>query len=190
MSKKATHYGTCQVCGRQQKLPGGFMSKHGYTVEWGWFNGVCPGADHLPFEKSKDLIEKAIKDVQANIAALEAEIEKLMADGFDEFAWVHHYGRSGYSRKSGYRWMRVNPAHGKLRDSWERKTWYYQVDGEDRRHEMTTYGQGNERKDICRVYNERYCNQLRKQIKGGHEYIAWQEARIKDWKEQDLQPIK
>ena len=30
---KATHIGTCQCCGSQQKLPSGVLSNHGYTEE-------------------------------------------------------------------------------------------------------------------------------------------------------------
>ena len=47
---KATHYGTCQVCGRLQALPDGVLAKHGYDVEFHFFRGVCPGAAHKPLE--------------------------------------------------------------------------------------------------------------------------------------------
>jgi hypothetical protein len=55
--RKATHQGTCQCCGRLQKLPGGFLSKHGYTVDWGYFNGVCGGAHHLPLEQDRTIVD-------------------------------------------------------------------------------------------------------------------------------------
>lgn len=54
---KATHQGTCQVCGAAQKLPNDLLSLHGYTVEHSFFEGVCKGAKNLPFELNKDLIE-------------------------------------------------------------------------------------------------------------------------------------
>jgi hypothetical protein len=70
---KATHIGTCQICGSAQKLPSGRLAKHGYTVEYGWgFNGVCDGSGHLPFEVSKDYAE-------ATLASSKSRLENLVA---------------------------------------------------------------------------------------------------------------
>ena len=55
MTKKATHYGTCQLCGSLQKLPGGVLATHGYQIEWHQFHGICRGTGFAPFEKSKRL---------------------------------------------------------------------------------------------------------------------------------------
>jgi hypothetical protein len=52
--KKATHNGTCQVCGREQALPYGKLSKHGYDVPFHYFRGTCPGAEFLPLEQSRE----------------------------------------------------------------------------------------------------------------------------------------
>lgn len=75
----ATHQGTCQLCGRLQMLPKGLLAKHGYDVQWGYFNGVCSGSDHQPYELSKDLIEsylptarKTLVDLKAAPAAIRA----------------------------------------------------------------------------------------------------------------------
>lgn len=62
MKNKATHYGTCQLCGSLQKLPNGVLAIHGYQVHWHEFHGVCRGTGHLPFEQSKDLAEQQILD--------------------------------------------------------------------------------------------------------------------------------
>lgn len=51
--KKATHNGTCQVCGALQALPDGKLSKHGYDVEFHYFRGVCPGAAFMPLEQDR-----------------------------------------------------------------------------------------------------------------------------------------
>jgi len=49
---KATHNGTCQACGRSQAVKSnGQLAKHGYTVDYGYFNGTCSGAGHAPLEK-------------------------------------------------------------------------------------------------------------------------------------------
>jgi hypothetical protein len=47
----ATHNGTCQACGRVQAIrANGLLAKHGYTTEYGFFNGTCSGSDHPPLE--------------------------------------------------------------------------------------------------------------------------------------------
>jgi hypothetical protein len=48
----ATHNGTCQACGRSHAvgLKTGPLAKHGYTVDWGFFNGTCQGSDARPLE--------------------------------------------------------------------------------------------------------------------------------------------
>lgn len=108
---KATHQGTCQVCGRLQMLPAGVLAKHGYTTQWGFFSGVCQGAGHLPFEQDISLIEGMItwaKDTAARhidtATALEVPTEgnvatcsvfvghreapKQVRYGFSEHPWV------------------------------------------------------------------------------------------------------
>jgi hypothetical protein len=42
--------GNCQCCGRDQAVMNGHMSQHGYTVEDGWFNGVCHGNRFAPMQ--------------------------------------------------------------------------------------------------------------------------------------------
>ena len=60
MKNKATHYGTCQLCGSLQKLPDGVLATHGYQIHWNQFHGTCRGTGHQPFEQSKDLAEQQI----------------------------------------------------------------------------------------------------------------------------------
>jgi hypothetical protein len=60
MKNKATHYGTCQLCGSSQKLPSGVLAQHGYQIHWHEFTGICKGSGHLPFEQSKDVAEQQI----------------------------------------------------------------------------------------------------------------------------------
>jgi hypothetical protein len=79
-NKTHTHRGTCQACGAVQAvMVKGLLAKHGYTVEWGFFNGVCTGADRLPLEVNKDLAMATISHLRdefipvqkARIAGLE-----------------------------------------------------------------------------------------------------------------------
>jgi hypothetical protein len=48
----STHTGICQACGRRQAvhINTGMIAKHGYTTEYGFFNGTCGGSDNLPLE--------------------------------------------------------------------------------------------------------------------------------------------
>jgi len=61
MKNKATHYGTCQLCGSSQKLPSGVLAQHGYQIHWNQFHGICFGSGQLPFEQSKDFTEEYIR---------------------------------------------------------------------------------------------------------------------------------
>jgi len=69
---KATHNGTCQVCGRAHAYNNGTIAKHGYTVRSNYFQGVCHGSDNAPLEIAKDLTIQTIKQVNAEAARLNA----------------------------------------------------------------------------------------------------------------------
>jgi len=71
--------GNCQCCGRQQAVIGGLMSKHGYTVEQGWFNGVCSGRNHAPIQVSRVVTDQIIASINAEIPELIAKAEKVLA---------------------------------------------------------------------------------------------------------------
>lgn len=77
---KATHRGECQLCGHVQKLPGGALSLHGYTKQWGFFQGSCPGSRKLPYEISCDQIEKRIPQVRSSIDDLHEHAANVRAD--------------------------------------------------------------------------------------------------------------
>lgn len=66
-SRSATHYGTCQLCGSLQKAPGGYLAKHGYDVQYGFFNGVCRGSHELPYEESCDLLVAVLAGIKVSI---------------------------------------------------------------------------------------------------------------------------
>lgn len=64
MTTASTHTGICQACGRRQAVhvKTGLIAKHGYTTEYGFFNGTCGGSDSLPLEL----------DTTVNVATVEA----------------------------------------------------------------------------------------------------------------------
>lgn len=73
MSDKTQIRGICQCCGRDQAVVRGSMSKHGYTVAGGWFQGVCTGQNYVPLEISRDRLDAIVAQVRADVAALRVE---------------------------------------------------------------------------------------------------------------------
>lgn len=80
---KATHNGNCQCCGRLQAVSAkdDLLAQHGYTVDWGFFNGVCSGANRLPLQLDRTVADAAIaklREFAAEMAALTVEqIDKV-----------------------------------------------------------------------------------------------------------------
>lgn len=68
---KATHNGTCQVCGNLQANNLG-LAKHGYTVTYNYFQGTCRGSERSPLELSKDLALQTIDNCIAEASRLES----------------------------------------------------------------------------------------------------------------------
>jgi hypothetical protein len=90
---KATHLGTCQACGRFQKLPSGVLAVHGYTTRWGFFSGACAGSGRKPFENSTDYIAEGITNTTRRAAVLREEaatVRSADVTGTKEF-WFHQY---------------------------------------------------------------------------------------------------
>ena len=80
-----THRGTCQVCGSVQAVNNktGMIAKHGYTVDWGMFQGECPGSHELPIEKSHKLTTRIINSIQGQLAGMKL-IDLNGLDHYDE----------------------------------------------------------------------------------------------------------
>jgi hypothetical protein len=77
MSKTQTR-GNCPCCGREQAiLASGRMSKHGYTVENGWFNGVCGGDRFEPMQIQREVTDQIIITVRQDVKKLEAQAADL-----------------------------------------------------------------------------------------------------------------
>lgn len=57
-----THRGTCQACGAVQASANAnsLIAKHGYTVDWGYFNGTCQGSAERPAEHDVTLTRSVI----------------------------------------------------------------------------------------------------------------------------------
>ncbi len=80
---KHTHTGTCQLCGRNHAVNNatGLLAKHGYTVDWGFFHGVCEGANHLPLQKDRSLLDSTVdqwkEEANKMLALTLADIKKV-----------------------------------------------------------------------------------------------------------------
>ena len=75
MKNKATHNGTCQCCGNSQAVSP-VLSNHGYTVDFGYFNGICRGSNAQPLEESRELCDKLVSELRnesQRLAALTIE---------------------------------------------------------------------------------------------------------------------
>ena len=62
MKTTHTHRGHCQACGRVQAVDtaNNLLAKHGYTVDFGYFDGICKGSDRKPLEVDKSFSEAPI----------------------------------------------------------------------------------------------------------------------------------
>lgn len=87
---KATQDGTCQLCGARQRLPGGVLAQHGYTVDYGYFNGVCLGTGHPAFERSREVLGEHIARIADYLERLEARLAALAGPAPDQRG-VHVY---------------------------------------------------------------------------------------------------
>jgi hypothetical protein len=196
---KATHYGICQVCGSRQKLPKGVLAKHGYSVEYGFFNGVCFGAHHLPFEQSKDLVDQDIKRCNAEIQRI-SDWAKLIRECEDKI-WIHEYRAATWERRqSFYVWVEHNVANVEIDHHVKYKNGagkndridYYLVGADC--SQIYALNEGPERDELRKKLVIRHMNNQRAQsleaiIRSLENHITWQEIRIKDWEPKALDPI-
>ncbi len=194
-SNKATHKGSCQCCGRVQMLPAGVLSKHGYTVDWGFFNGVCQGAGHKPFEQDFSLVSKFIAYAEKQLAGVLAQQVELRKPATENKAWVHAYKPATYRRgdRGGYYWLQtelVETSHtyvdkGGTEETISWLSWTYMVDGKSQQmssfpHDVKTT------LEACTYLNARRAEDLEKTVKEIEAYIKWQQARIANWEPQSL----
>jgi hypothetical protein len=108
-----THRGTCQSCGSVQASANSnsLIAKHGYTVNWGYFNGTCQGSGHRPAEHDVTLTNRVIKFCNETAALHDAAVTCLkdgssVPNTFERYnptKVVEHTSRSGhkYTTKGG-----------------------------------------------------------------------------------------
>lgn len=176
--QQSTHSGHCQICCRLQKLPGDRLSKHGYTKEYGFFNGTCFGSDALPFEKDISLIHQMIKLQTENAKNIRATAAKHRATPVDiNNAWIYHYKEATWARgdrHSYYMWIQ-SPVIFK-----NHRIHYMFREKEVYKHN-TVYNEERMMENLVEWHEDR-AKAYDKEVEAIDTYIAMQKARIKGWK--------
>ena len=113
---KATHNGICQACNKAHAYneKTGNISKHGYTVDNGWFEGTCMGADSKPLQHERKIADKTVIYLQ-DLASKLSKQNALGVDGIKEVTI------SVYPSGSTYRSVKEK----RTKETYERKygTW-------------------------------------------------------------------
>ena len=68
-----TDIGTCGYCEREQEIENGVIYDHGFTVGQGFRNGVCPGAQITPYERSPQAKELLVEHLKEDLATIQKE---------------------------------------------------------------------------------------------------------------------
>jgi hypothetical protein len=89
MKKEIQVRGNCQCCGKEQAVVGGLMSKHGYTVENGWFNGVCEGNFFKPMQVSRVETDNIVASIRIQIPKLLAQAEQYLSGALTPEFVIH-----------------------------------------------------------------------------------------------------
>ncbi len=71
---KHTHRGTCQACGSVQAVSnaGGRIAKHGYTVDYGFFSGICAGSGCQSVERDLTKLDSVCNDLADRADSIDA----------------------------------------------------------------------------------------------------------------------
>lgn len=187
-------------------LPGGTLSKHGYAVAgYGYFVGVCRGAKYLPFEQSKDQVERYIREAQ--------EVEGRFLEAIAEYstptqgpqAMYHEYRRYNSNRRmDGYRWIEIDlvVAHTHHSDAWVYNEVTYPAydyytfgytNHENKLVSLQSLGSEHNKSvgEMATYLNTLYVEQnLKPELKRVQSYIKWQKERIQNWAPKPLVAVE
>ena len=107
MKTTHTHRGHCQACGRVQAVDtaNNLLAKHGYTVDFGYFDGVCTGSDRKPLEVDKSFSEATIVRISAWIDGQKVLLQEAI-EGRKTFS---HYTLE--TTRNGFRFQPFDNQH-------------------------------------------------------------------------------
>lgn len=102
-NRNHTHTGNCQACGRGHAidLVKGDIAKHGYTVDWNQFVGVCGGADRLPAQKDVSYTHTVIAFCLKNAQDLTEWADAVEAGTQDPRTCIHWDATIEWTNKYG-----------------------------------------------------------------------------------------
>lgn len=184
---KATHQGSCQRCGRIQKLPSDRLSLHGYTKQWGFFNGTCPGSRALPYELDCSLCRAAVAWADAEIVRLQTKAVEVRQPVTEPKGRVRDYSR----RYITWEDITVLSTTHTYETGRTFKLYHY-IDSQGRQHRLDFYNnRPSDELEAANRLNESYAKAVYDaQIAQLQQYRSWQQERVTNWKLQPLQEIE
>lgn len=199
----ATHYGTCQGCGCKQKLPCGVLAKHGYTVQWGFFQGTCNASGELPFEESCDFCKKCIVNAKAQLASVRESAERLRRPITEPVAdrltlYMGYDKRTFKSIRRAFTDVRIKTRQRELSGGHVLAVIYacVEVDGVLKEFDLRGNGQPlanlysiNTPLDAAAAINEREAKDLDRRAQEIETYVKWQQDRVDNWKPGTLKAV-
>lgn len=176
----AEFFGTCQICGREQKAHPHAIAKHGYTIRFGWQMGECFGSGAKPYEISNDRILAAIDAAKAYIERTKGDIEKLQASPYDADGMV--WAKAAERRYDESRLMRVTLGLSEkgaieAKDQWGRVVYL----------DMAAAAETID--EAARALAVRQMAALRRAIAEAETSIPYLQARHDAWKPAELRPV-
>lgn len=185
---QATNKGTCQICGRIQKLPRGLLAKHGYQVVWESFTGTCYGSGLAPFEVSCDTARLSIQRELKNIEFLKKKAAEIHDLDPEEGVWVKQQVRASYGARSQSVW------HWAPRDEWtvEELGEFRRVSipsATGNRPQPIAYAHESRLRATLQALNDKRAQSLLNEVAGKAKYVAWQRERCNEWQRKPLLPL-
>jgi len=178
MPAPATHTGICQLCGKRHMLPDGKLAKHGYTMDYGYFNGTCRGSDALPFEQSKELAERSLLQAAIRRDELLAQADAISMTGNDDgTVWARIERPSLIQPRQKVRMFekaRLDDRHVVAVS-----------DGLRQQHHVYSDANG-----IVRSLQMAYSDHFRRSAREAEQYIDWQSDRVSNWAPQPLKRVE
>lgn len=126
MTTASTHTGICQACGRRQAVhvKTGLIAKHGYTTEYGFFNGTCGGSDHLPLELDTEInvatVAGMLKFAADREADAAAEITTVPVEVYTEERDARGRRKKIVVRVDAAEWATRRDCYGRFEEAVER----------------------------------------------------------------------
>jgi hypothetical protein len=174
----ATHYGNCQICGKEHKVTGQSIAKHGYTVAHGWQEGACFGSGGAPIQISCGLIEGGIKAAQKFIDSARLQIAApIDEEGFQKRV-TKTTTRSGDVRFNLIAVRVVVAESGKV-----------EVQDYRGKVERTFYRPSDTVADVQADIAETFAKYMNARIAQCEENIAFMKKIVANWKPSELRPI-